>query len=84
VAKDRKHRHPIDSSVRMLELSQAIFAMFSLQASLLHTFGTNAPWEHTLNIATGCTVCLLIMAMGIYMIRRGSREIRNIQEASHG
>ena len=40
LAKDRKHTRPIDSSVRMLELSQAIFAIFSLQAGLLHTFGT--------------------------------------------
>ena len=32
LAKDRKHTHPVDSSVRMLELSQAIFAIFSLQA----------------------------------------------------
>ena len=28
LAKDRKHKRPVDSSVRMLELSQAIFAIF--------------------------------------------------------
>jgi hypothetical protein len=51
LAKDRKHTHPVDSSVRMLELSQAIFAIFSLQAGMLHTFGTGASWEHRLNLA---------------------------------
>lgn len=80
LARDRKHTHPIDSSVRMLELSQAIFAMFSLQAGLLHTFGTGESWEHWLNMATGCTVCLLVSATGVYMIRRGNREIRKLQE----
>lgn len=78
LAKDRKHTRPIDSSVRMLELSQAIFAIFSLQAGLLHTFGTGESWEHPLNLAVGSIVCLLTVAMGIYMIRRANREIKKI------
>lgn len=80
LAKDRKHTHPVDSSVRMLEFSQAIFAIFSLQAGLLHVFGTGESWEHWLNLASGCVVCLLTVAMGIYMIRRANREIKRIQE----
>jgi len=84
LAKDRKHTHPVDSSVRMLELSQAVFAIFSLQASMFHTFGTGESWEHWLNLGTGCTVCLLVVSMGIYMIRRGNREIRTLQERSYG
>ncbi len=84
IARDRKHTHPIDSSVRMLELSQAIFAIFSLQASMIHTFGTGESWEQLLNLITGCAVCLLIVSTGIYMIRRGSREIKTLQEIQNG
>ena len=84
LARDRKHKHPIDSSVRMLELSQAIFAIFSLQAGLLHTFGTGESWEQPLNLVVGCAVCLLTVAMGIYMIRRANREIKRIQENKYG
>ena len=84
IAKDRKHTHPIDSSVRMLELSQAIFAIFSLQAGLLHTFGTGERWEQPLNLAVGCVVCLLTAATGIYMICRANREIKNLQEIQNG
>lgn len=84
IARDRKHTHPIDSSVRLLELSQAIFAIFSLQAGMLHTFGTGENWEHWLNLASGCGVCLLVCATGVYMIRRGNREIKTIQENEHG
>ena len=80
IAKDRKHKHPIDSSVRMLELSQAIFAIFSLQAGLLHTFGTGESWEHWMNLAVGCVVCFLTVAMGVYMIHRASRELKILQE----
>ena len=84
LAKDRKHTQPVDSSVRMLELSQAFFAIFSLQASMLHTFGTAAPWENWINLAVGCLVCLLTVAMGIYMIRRANREIQKLQEKENG
>lgn len=84
IAKDRKHIHPVDSSIRMLNLAQAIFAIFSLQASMFHTFGTGENWEHLLNIITGCSVCLLIVSMGIYMIRRSNRELRTLREENHG
>lgn len=84
LAKDRKHSYPVDSSVRMLELSQAIFAIFSLQAGLLHIFGTGETWEYWLNLAVGCVVCLLTVAMGIYMIRRAKREIKSLQEKDNG
>ena len=84
LAKDRKHTRPVDSSVRKLELSQAIFAIFSLQAGLLHTFGTGESWEHWLNLAVGCVVCLLTVAMGIYMVSRANREIKQLQEKEHG
>ena len=84
IARDRKHTRPVDSSVRMLELSQAIFAMFSLQAGLLHVFGTGESWEHWLNLAVGCVVCLLTVCMGIYMIRRANREMKQLQETKNG
>ena len=84
IAQDRKHIHPVDSSIRMLNLAQAFFAMFSLQASMFHTFGTGEDWEQLMNMITGCAVCLLIVSMGIYMIRRGNREIKKLRESNYG
>ena len=84
IAKDRKHVRPVDSSIRMLNLAQAFFAIFSLQASMFHTFGTGEDWEHLMNILTGSGVCLLIVSIGIYMIRRGSREIKKLRESNYG
>ena len=84
IAKDRKHVRPVDSSIRMLDLAQAFFAIFSLQASMFHTFGTGEYWEHFMNILTGCGVCLLIVSIGIYMIRRGNREIKKLRESNYG
>ena len=68
----------------MLELSQAIFAIFSLQVGLLHVFGTGESWEYWLNLVMGCIVCLLTVAMGFYMIRRANREIKKMQEKNNG
>lgn len=84
IAKDRKHVRPVDSSIRMLNLAQAFFAIFSLQASMFHTFGTGEDWEHLMNILTGCAVCLLVVSIGIYMIRRSNREIKKIRESNYG
>ena len=84
IARDRKHLRPVDSSIRMLNLAQAFFAIFSLQASMFHTFGTGESWEYGMNLFTGCGVCLLIVSIGIYMIRRGNRELRKLQEVCHG
>lgn len=84
LARDRKHTHPIDSSVRMLELSQAIFAIFSLQASMFHVYGTGEGWENLMNILTGCTVCLLTVAMGVYMILRANRDMKKLEENDYG
>jgi len=84
IAKDRKHVRPVDSSIRMLDLAQAFFAIFSLQASMFHTFGTGEDWEHLMNILTGSGVCLLIVSIGLYMIRRGNREIKKLQESNYG
>jgi len=84
IARDRKHVRPVDSSIRMLNLAQAFFAIFSLQASMFHTFGTGEDWEHLMNILTGSGVCLLIVSIGIYMIRRGSREIKKLRESNYG
>lgn len=84
LARDRKHIRPVDSSIRMLNLAQAIFAIFSLQASMLHTFGTGEGWEQGMNLGTGCAACLLIVSIGVYMIRRGNREILKLQERHDG
>ena len=84
VAQDRKHAHPVDSSVRLLNLSQAIFSLFSLQVTMIHVFGTGEIWEKRLNFGSSCVTCLLVAAMGVYMIRRANREIRKIQEKNNG
>ncbi len=76
VARDRKHRSPVDSSVYLLDLTQALFALFSLQAAMLHAFDNGTVDAKLMNSLTGGAVCLLVMGTGIYMIRRANRELK--------
>lgn len=76
VAKDRKHAAPIDSAVRMLKLSQAFFAIFSLQLALFQEFGEGFEAQYLMNTLTGGAVCILVVSMGVYMIRRANRDMK--------
>ena len=49
-----------------------------------HIFGSGESWEYLLNLAVGCIVCLLTVVIGIYMLRRGNREIKSFQEKHNG
>lgn len=80
VAKDRKHRSPVDSSVYLLDLTQAFFSLFSLQVALLHAFDDGSINAKMMNSLTGGAVCLLVMATGLYMIRRANRELKQKSE----
>lgn len=78
VAKDRKHAAPIDSAVRMLKLSQAFFAIFSLQLAMFQEFGGAFEAQRLMNSMTGGAVCVLVVSMGIYMIRRANRDMKKL------
>lgn len=78
VAKDRKHTAPVNSSVRMLKLSQAFFVIFSLQVAMFHEFGDSVESQGLMNALTGGAVCVLVVSIGIYMIRRANREMKKI------
>lgn len=80
VAKDRKNKAPIDSSVMLLDLAQALFSLFSLQVAMIHQFEGSEEFAALMNTLTGSAVCLLVVAMGIYMLRRSRREMRKLEE----
>lgn len=78
VAKDRKHASPVDSSVYLLDLTQALFSLFSLQVALIHAFDDGSLNVGLMNSMTGGIVCLLVLGTGVYMIRRANREIKTM------
>ena len=55
-------------------------SMLALQTSLLHAFsdenGKEIGFDKTLNGVTGLAVCLLVVALGIYMIINAQRKLK--------
>ena len=76
VAKDRKHKNPLDSSVIFLNFAQALYNLFVLQVGLLWVFGgAEYPYQKLMNTLTGIAVCMLVLGMGVYMVRRANRNL---------
>ncbi len=83
MAKDRKHKNPVDSAARYLNFSQALYNLFVLQVGLLWVFGgKDYPHTKLMNSLTGGAVCLLVCGMGIYMVWRGRRDLKNIRKST--
>ncbi len=85
VAKDRKHKSPVDSAARYLNFSQALYNLFVLQVGLLWAFGgPNYPQAKLMNSLTGGAVCLLVCGLGLYMVWRGTRDLKRLEETELG
>lgn len=85
VAKDRKHKKPVDSAVHFLDFSQALYNLFVLQVGLLWVFGgTDFAYQKLMNSLTGGAVCLLVCGMGLYMLWRAKRDMKKLEETEIG
>jgi len=68
---------PLYRANKLLSLSAALVALFSLQMALLAAFGDQASWELPMNIATGSLVYLLVVVIAIHMLRGNPEKIQN-------
>lgn len=85
VAKDRRHKNPVDSAVYFLDFSQALYNLFVLQVGLLWVFGGSGFAQAKLmNSLTGGAVCLLVCGMGVYMVWRANRDMKALEETELG
>lgn len=84
VARDRKNKAPIDSSVMLLDLAQALFSIFSVQVAMIRQFEGSAEFAGLMNHITGTAVCMMVAGMGVYMLRRSKREMKKLEETENG
>ncbi|WP_027430401.1 hypothetical protein [Lachnospira multipara] len=71
VFKDRHDRGPILSAAKMIDLSFAVTAMFTLQTAMFSSFEPELN-VHTPNIITGTAVALIITVIAVFMIIKSS------------
>lgn len=80
--KYRRLNSPIISATKMISLTQAIVAIYSLQIALLTRFGDEATPIQTLNSIVGWALCIIIFAIAIFMIVRGTYRLRRLANIS--
>lgn len=59
-----------------INLADAIISILALQTAMLNTFGKGDRFETVANAITGAITCLFTLGIGIYMIKKGQKEIK--------
>ena len=79
--KVRRMKSPLLLAIRNIGYADALVAVLSLQTAMFAAFGEgeeqNTQW---MNGMTGVAVCLMILAIGIYMIRKEGSEKKKLIE----
>ena len=82
VVKYRKYNSPVFSASKAISFAAALVSMLTLESTMLTTFGdgtmTAAAQKWMLG-ATGGAISVLIVAMAIYMIITGSKELKQME-----
>lgn len=86
VIKYRRYKSPVMSSAKVISLASALVSMLSMETAMLHAFGAeNGPeFRQLMTALTGTGVCVIILAMAVYMIIHGTKEIKKTKGASYG
>lgn len=82
VFKYRRYESPLMSAARVISLASALVSILSLETAMLTAFGEagNDSFRQIMTAITGTAVCLLVLAMAIYMIIHSTKEINRLKK----
>lgn len=84
IMRARKLKSPLLVTIRNIGYADALVSVLSLQTAMFVSFGENSNVDPRLmNGITGACVCVMILAIGIYMMFSSGRQIKTIQNASN-
>ena len=83
IVKYHKYNSPVYSASKAISLAAACVSMLTLESTMLNTWGQSQSPEfrRIMLAATGIAISLFILAMAIYMIVKGTKELK---EKYHG
>ena len=86
LVKYRRYNSPVLSAAKAVSLAAACVSMLTLEATMLTAFGggEDARFRWRMLGGTGAVVFLLIAAMALYMIVRGTKKRNALEQASPG
>ena len=78
IVKAKKQTDITVQAIRNINLADAMVSILALQTSMINAFGESEDMAHAdaLNGATGAAVCILVFALGIYMIVKSQKQLR--------
>ena len=82
LVKYRKYKSPVMSSAKAIRFAQALVSLLSLEASMLVQFGEDESYRRLMLALTGAGVCIIVLAMSVYMIIRSVKEIKRLSTSS--
>lgn len=81
IVRARKMQSPLLVAIRDIGYADALVSVLSLQTAMFSSFGEESDIDPTLmNGITGACVCIMTLAIGIYMICSAGRQRKRIQE----
>ncbi|MBE6951930.1 MAG: hypothetical protein E7452_00035 [Ruminococcaceae bacterium] len=83
IVRYRRYESPLLSAAKALSFTAALVSLLSLETAMLTAFRTeeNTPlFRQIMTGATGGVVCVMVLAMAVYMIVRATKAIRSIQQ----
>ena len=78
----RRHGSPILSAIKVVNLTAALVALLSLQATMLQRFGErdDGVFRGTMIGISGLAASLILLSMSIYMIVQASKKLQQMGE----
>lgn len=81
IVKTRRHKSPILSAAKAINLVAALVSILSLETAMLAQFGGNDDplFRKVMTGATGGGVCTIVIFMAIYMIWRANKNLKKMK-----
>ncbi len=79
----RKDDSPVMAAARVINLVTALVSMLSLETAMLTQFDTgdtSPAFRRIMTGSTGGVVCAFVVGMGMYMMIRGTKELRKLKK----
>ncbi len=86
IIKYRKYQSPVYYASKAISFAAACVSMLTLESTMLTTWGQEDSLEfrRIMLALTGGIISLIIIVMAIFMIIKGSKDLKKFKEISHG
>ena len=80
----RKYNSPVIFASKIINLVAAFVSMLSLESAMFTAFGEgNSPnFRKIMTACTGAAVCVIVLAMAIYMIDHSTKQLHQLEKES--